>query len=165
MITKDWRLLEWPGHPELLLNVRTFSYWIHSSSSLQQGPLGVSATPLRTPLRDTLSINPGDPLTPREDLSDQHLQSISDKRALKAGFMSLPRPENNFELLVPDDEPVEGPCHSATANYAKAVGIESIAGVIIFTIIYRRVSPYSYNLYENHSYNRLMCTIPSLCFV
>ena len=26
------------------------------------------------------------------------------KRALKAGFMSLPKPENNFELLVPDDE-------------------------------------------------------------
>ena len=24
MITKDWRLLEWPGHPELHLNVSTF---------------------------------------------------------------------------------------------------------------------------------------------
>ena len=75
----------------------------------QPGSLGVSATPLRTPLRDTLSINLGDQMTPREDLRDQHLNSISDKRALKAGFMSLPRPENNFELLVPDDDAGEGP--------------------------------------------------------
>ncbi|KDR81355.1 hypothetical protein GALMADRAFT_134801 [Galerina marginata CBS 339.88] len=63
-----------------------------------------SATPFRTPLRDNLSINPdgysfsGD--TPR----DQGLRLNSAKRALKAGFMSLPKPENNFELLVPDDE-------------------------------------------------------------
>ena len=84
----------------------------------QQGALGASATPLRTPLRDTLSINPGDQMTPREDLRDQHLQSISDKRALKAGFMSLPRPENNFELLVPDDEPVEGPTVSLSEQDA-----------------------------------------------
>ena len=62
----------------------------------------VSTSPLRTPLRDTHSINPRDHSTPR-------LHSISDKRALKAGFMSLPRPENNIELLVPDDGPVEGP--------------------------------------------------------
>ncbi|KAJ7684842.1 pre-mRNA splicing factor component-domain-containing protein [Mycena polygramma] len=65
---------------------------------------GVSATPLRTPMRDSLSINPegftpiGD--TPRE----QRLRTNSAKRALKAGFMSLPAPENNFELLVPEEE-------------------------------------------------------------
>ena len=86
----------------------------------QQGALGasgsVSATPLRTPLRDTLSINPGDPMTPREDLRDLH--SISDKRALKAGFMNLPRPENNFELLVPDDDAVEGPIVSLSEQDA-----------------------------------------------
>ncbi|KAI0315862.1 pre-mRNA splicing factor component-domain-containing protein [Amylostereum chailletii] len=65
----------------------------------------VSGTPLRTPMRDNLSINPetgasfiGD--TPR----DQRLRTSSVKRSLKAGFMNLPRPENNFELLVPDDE-------------------------------------------------------------
>jgi pre-mRNA-splicing factor CDC5/CEF1 len=56
-------------------------------------------------MRDNLSINPsngysmiGD--TPRE----QRLRNDSAKRALKAGFMSLPKPENNFELLVPEDE-------------------------------------------------------------
>lgn len=79
----------------------------------RQGSLGVSGsvsvTPLRTPLRDTLSINPGDHSTPRDDLHDQQLLSVSAKRALKAGFMNLPRPENNFELLVPDDDSGEGP--------------------------------------------------------
>jgi pre-mRNA-splicing factor CDC5/CEF1 len=68
----------------------------------------VGATPLRTPMRDNLSINEegysmvGD--TPRE----QRLHVASTKRALKAGFMSLPKPENNFELLVPEDEEEEG---------------------------------------------------------
>ena len=32
--------------------------------------------------------------------------------------MSLPRPENNFELLVPDDEPVEGPTISLSEQDA-----------------------------------------------
>ncbi|KAF9532437.1 pre-mRNA splicing factor component-domain-containing protein [Crepidotus variabilis] len=67
----------------------------------------VSATPLRTPIRDSLSINPEDysviGVTPR----DQRIHTTSTKRALKAGFMNLPKPENNFELLVPDDEEVE----------------------------------------------------------
>ncbi|KAF9264937.1 hypothetical protein L218DRAFT_958103 [Marasmius fiardii PR-910] len=64
----------------------------------------VSATPLRTPFRDNLAINPdgsnisGD--TPRE----QYLRQTSAKRALQAGFLNLPEPENNFELLVPEEE-------------------------------------------------------------
>lgn len=67
----------------------------------------VGATPLRTPMRDSLSINEegyaagavvGD--TPRE----QRIHLTSTKRALQAGFSSLPKPENNFELLVPEDE-------------------------------------------------------------
>ncbi|KAF8652755.1 hypothetical protein AX16_004251 [Volvariella volvacea WC 439] len=64
---------------------------------------GVSATPLRTP-RDNLSINAEEytPVgaTPRE----QRLRMDSTKRALRAGFMNLPKPENNFELLVPEEE-------------------------------------------------------------
>lgn len=67
------------------------------------------ATPLRTPMRDNLSINPGDEFTPApETPRNQRLRDSAAKRALKAGFMSLPRPENNFELLVPEDEDVEG---------------------------------------------------------
>ena len=65
----------------------------------------VGATPLRTPLRDNLSINPEDQFrtvgdTPRE----QRMRANSAKRALQAGFSALPKPENNFELLVPEDE-------------------------------------------------------------
>jgi pre-mRNA-splicing factor CDC5/CEF1 len=65
---------------------------------------GASATPLRTPMRDNLSINPEDRSfaagTPRE----MRMRVDSTKRSLQASFKSLPKPENNFELLVPDDE-------------------------------------------------------------
>ncbi|KAG2128957.1 pre-mRNA splicing factor component-domain-containing protein [Suillus bovinus] len=62
------------------------------------------ATPLRTPMRDTLSINPVTGMPVGETPRDLRLRADSAKRALKAGFMSLPKPENNFELLVPEDE-------------------------------------------------------------
>ena len=65
---------------------------------------GASATPLRTPMRDNLSINPEDRSfaagTPREI----RMRVDSTKRSLQSSFKSLPKPENNFELLVPDDE-------------------------------------------------------------
>jgi len=72
------------------------------------GNSAVGATPLRTPVRDNLSINPTTGMvtggeTPRE----QRLRVDSAKRALKAGFLNLPKPENNFELLVPEDEEEE----------------------------------------------------------
>ena len=59
-------------------------------------------------MRDNLSINTEDGSsfvgdTPREQRV--HMNSV--KRSLKAGFMNLPRPENNFELLVPEDEDEE----------------------------------------------------------
>ncbi|GBE79444.1 pre-mRNA splicing factor component-domain-containing protein [Sparassis latifolia] len=74
-------------------------------------PLEIQATPgstlMRTPMRDTLSINPEGYSAVGETPRDQRLRTTSAKRALKAGFMSLPKPENNFELLVPEDEEVE----------------------------------------------------------
>ncbi|KAF8527061.1 Cc.Cdc5 protein [Gautieria morchelliformis] len=65
----------------------------------------VSSTPLRTPVRDNLRINPDDGFstvgdTPRE----QRLRNLDVKRALKAGFSSLPKPANDYEVLVPEDE-------------------------------------------------------------
>ena len=63
-----------------------------------------AATPLRTPMRDNLSINPEGFASIHETPRDQRLRVTSAKRALKAGFMNLPKPENNFELLVPEDE-------------------------------------------------------------
>lgn len=76
---------------------------LHGTTDVSATP--GSATPLRTPLRDNLSINPdggaGDVgATPRE----QRLRAGSARRALQAGFLDLPKPENNFELLVPEDE-------------------------------------------------------------
>ncbi|KZV91603.1 hypothetical protein EXIGLDRAFT_836988 [Exidia glandulosa HHB12029] len=51
----------------------------------------VGATPLRTPIRDTLKLNP--------DGSD----ALS-KRALQSAFANLPKPANDFELVLPEDE-------------------------------------------------------------
>ncbi len=66
---------------------------------------GPSVTPLRTPMRDNLSINPEDRSsfvgeTPRE----MRMRTDTAKRSLQASFKSLPKPENNFELLVPEEE-------------------------------------------------------------
>jgi pre-mRNA-splicing factor CDC5/CEF1 len=67
--------------------------------------VGISQTPLRTPIRDDLSINPADfSATPMDTPREMRMKQSSAKKALQAGFQSLPKPENNFELLVPDDE-------------------------------------------------------------
>lgn len=63
-----------------------------------------SATPLRTPMRDNLSINPEDRSFAGETPREIRMRMDSTKRSLQASFKSLPEPENNFELLVPDDE-------------------------------------------------------------
>lgn len=64
----------------------------------------VGGTPLRTPMRDGLSINPDGSSFVATTPRDQRLRESAAKRALKSGFMNLPKPENNFELLVPEDE-------------------------------------------------------------
>jgi pre-mRNA-splicing factor CDC5/CEF1 len=63
-----------------------------------------SATPLRTPMRDSLSINSEDRSFAGETPREIRMRVDSSKRSLQASFKSLARPENNFELLVPDDE-------------------------------------------------------------
>ncbi|KAI9510380.1 pre-mRNA splicing factor component-domain-containing protein [Russula earlei] len=65
---------------------------------------GTSATPLRTPMRDNLNINPEDRSFIGETPREVRMRTDSAKRSLEASFKSLPKPENNFELLVPDDE-------------------------------------------------------------
>ena len=67
---------------------------------------GVDSTPLRTPLRDDLSLNAGgiDFQTPR---GGRRRQASAAARKLQSAFQSLPKPENNFELLVPEDEEPE----------------------------------------------------------
>jgi pre-mRNA-splicing factor CDC5/CEF1 len=81
-------------------------YRAGSDASAATPRTGISATPLRTPMRDNLSINDTDSnfssygQTPRE----HRLNAQSTQRALQASFLNLPKPENNFELLVPDEE-------------------------------------------------------------
>ena len=64
----------------------------------------VSATPLRTPMRDNLSINPENQFSVVETPRESRMRESASKRALRDGFMNLPKPENNFELMVPEDE-------------------------------------------------------------
>lgn len=63
-----------------------------------------SATPLRTPMRDSLSINPEGRSFVGETPREMRMRADSAKRSLQVSFRDLPKPENNFELLVPDDE-------------------------------------------------------------
>lgn len=66
------------------------------------------ATPLRTPMRDNLSINLDDGASSVSDTPrDQRLRASAAKRALQLGFSSLPKPTNDFEVMLPDEE--EGP--------------------------------------------------------
>jgi pre-mRNA-splicing factor CDC5/CEF1 len=83
---------------------------LHNGSELGSGATprapGVAATgatPLRTP-RDNLSINPEGAFVGGETPHDDRVRLQSTKRTLQAGFMSLPKPENNFELLMPEEE-------------------------------------------------------------
>ncbi|KAL7421199.1 Pre-mRNA-splicing factor cef1 [Cryptotrichosporon argae] len=70
-------------------------------------PRGLGATPMRTPMRDTLSINEATPAG-WADASDDRRRAHDARRALKAGFAALPKPENNFELAdVDEDEDAE----------------------------------------------------------
>ena len=85
----------------------------------------VGATPLRTPMRDTLSINDENAsqygLTPRDE---RHRQNDV-KRQLRAGFSSLPQPKNEFELVLPEEEDDEsGAAEGDSAEVQAAMRIE-----------------------------------------
>lgn len=69
---------------------------------------GVMSTPRTvgaTPMRDNLTINNRGSWG--ETPADERRRAKDARRALAAGFASLPRPENNFELEDPEDEEVE----------------------------------------------------------
>ena len=55
-------------------------------------------------MRDGLRINAEEVFSVTGDTPRERLRQSSTKRALRTGFMNLPKPENNFELLVPEDE-------------------------------------------------------------
>ncbi|PFH47677.1 hypothetical protein AMATHDRAFT_67216 [Amanita thiersii Skay4041] len=74
-----------------------------------------TTTPLRTPLRDNLSINMNGS-TPMNPRVSEHQDPYSAKRALKDSFLKLPKPENNFELLVPEEEQIEPTAEFSIGN-------------------------------------------------
>lgn len=82
---------------------------LHSNASdVSATPMSVSgrpgATPLRTPMRDSLSIN-DDSVSSFGETPRQERHRLHDlKSQLKQGFMSLPAPTNNFELVLPEDD-------------------------------------------------------------
>lgn len=82
---------------------------------------GVGATPLRTPMRDNLSINDETAsqfgMTPRDQLHDV-------KRQLRQGFSALPQPKNEFELVLPEDEDEAEAGEQVSEEVAKAMRIE-----------------------------------------
>lgn len=88
----------------------------------------VGATPLRTPARDSLSINDENAsmygATPRDQR--HHLNDV--KRQLRAGFSSLPQPKNEFELVLPEEEEEEAAAAEAeSVEVAEAMRIEDRA--------------------------------------
>ncbi|XP_043235197.1 cell division cycle 5-like protein [Amphibalanus amphitrite] len=73
-------------------------------------------TPLATPLRDKLAINPEDAL--EAEAGGKHLQ-LQMKEQLRMGLSSLPAPRNDFEIVVPDDEPA--PEEASAGSHADLV--------------------------------------------
>ena len=62
--------------------------------------ISVAGTPGATPVRDKLSINPGESV--ERDLNKYQVQEM--KETLKLGISSLPTPTNDFEIVVPETE-------------------------------------------------------------
>ena len=62
------------------------------------------ATPMRTPMRDNLNINPEDGSIIGDTPREERLRAVAAQRSLKMGFASLPKPSNDFEVVLPDDE-------------------------------------------------------------
>ena len=78
------------------------------------GSAAAAGTPLSTPLRDKLAINPneafmegGSTMGGATGGGDSRFYAREVKETLKLGLSTLPAPKNDFEIVVPEDE--EGP--------------------------------------------------------
>ncbi|TIC53373.1 hypothetical protein E3Q05_02448 [Wallemia mellicola] len=66
---------------------------------------GAPGMPFKTPMRDTLSINRTDGISEAfETPAERKYSERSEKARLKTGFQNLPKPQNNFEIEMPEDE-------------------------------------------------------------
>lgn len=82
----------------------------YSASEMGATPrTDASATPLRTPMRDSLAINREDSVSTVGDTPRQERMRLSDlKSQLQQGFRNLPAAKNEFELVLPEDEEEQG---------------------------------------------------------
>ncbi|KAH9454903.1 hypothetical protein MJO28_012722 [Puccinia striiformis f. sp. tritici] len=65
--------------------------------------VSVNGTPMRTPTaRNTLNINSGDDKSIMGDTP--RARNVDVKQQLRHGFMALPKPKNDYELVLPEEE-------------------------------------------------------------
>jgi len=65
--------------------------------------VSVDGTPMRTPkARNTLNINAGDDKSMMGDTP--RARDVDVKQQLRQGFMALPKPKNDYELVLPEEE-------------------------------------------------------------
>ena len=62
-----------------------------------------NATPGRTPLRDKLNINPEDGMADYSDPSYVKQMERESREHLRLGFLGLPAPKNDFEIVLPEN--------------------------------------------------------------
>ncbi|KAG0344216.1 Pre-mRNA-splicing factor cef1 [Podila humilis] len=83
------------------------------------GGSGIAGTPLRTPLRDELSINNANGgkimATPREE----RLHQTALKRQLRAGLADLPAPKGGLELMMPEELDIDTSDHAIEEDAAE----------------------------------------------
>ncbi|KAG0297207.1 Pre-mRNA-splicing factor cef1 [Linnemannia gamsii] len=70
------------------------------------GVLG-GATPLRTPLRDELSINRGGAVNVMATPREEKMRQSSLRNQLLSGLANLPKPTNSFTLMMPEELEIE----------------------------------------------------------
>lgn len=68
-----------------------------------------AATPLRLPGRDTLGINTPVSSVAAFDQTPVHgrMGELGGTRALKLGFESLPKPQNDFSIMLPEEDDID----------------------------------------------------------
>ena len=108
-------------------------------------------TPLRTPLRDKLTINPVDgdggsfserfsEMTPSVRSEDSLGTEEGSRNALRRALASLPRPKNDFEIVAPevdDEEQADASTNSSTENSDAA-----FRGTVVVKVLFLRFSSF-----------------------